>query len=32
VRDADARSPIDYRAAFQNNQGNWELIFFVAGD
>ena len=26
------RSPIDYRASFQNIGGAWEMMFFVAGD
>lgn len=26
------RSPIDFRAGFQNIQGAWKLTFFVAGD
>ena len=26
------RSPIDYRAAFQVINGQWKMIFFIAGD
>jgi hypothetical protein len=32
VREADVRSPIDYRAVFQKTQNRWWLGAFVAGD
>jgi hypothetical protein len=32
VRDAMARSPIDYRAWFRKRGGRWEMAGFLAGD
>lgn len=26
------RSPVDYRAFFENKSGSWKIVFFVAGD
>ncbi|MEO8175268.1 MAG: hypothetical protein ABI626_01245 [Sphingomicrobium sp.] len=32
VRDAMARSPIDYRAWFHKRRGHWQMAGFLAGD
>ena len=32
VRTADIRSPIDYRAAFEQIDGRWRMVAFIAGD
>jgi SH3-like domain-containing protein len=32
VADRYLRSPIDYRVAFEKQDGNWRMTFFLAGD
>lgn len=32
VNEVYVRSPIDYRAQFRQEEGQWKMIFFVAGD
>jgi hypothetical protein len=32
VRAAEVRSPIDYRATFENKGGSWRMTIFIAGD
>jgi len=32
VPDQFVRSPVDYRAGFSKTNGEWKLVFFVAGD